>query len=438
MARIGIFGLGYVGTVSLAVLANEGHELVGVDANPDKVALVSDGRSPVIEGGVEELLASALGTGAARATTNPRDAVASTDVSIVCVGTPSRADGSLDLTQVLTVCRQIGETLPQTQGRHLVVLRSTMLPGSTERAVIPELEAASGLRCGTDFDVCFNPEFLREGSSLHDFYHPPFTVIGSSDPGAAERAAALFTMVRADQVLVPIRVAETVKYASNAFHALKVAFANEIGAICKSGGTDATHVMDIFCRDRQLNVSPAYLRPGFAFGGSCLPKDLRALRSHARAHDVDVPLLEAVIVSNERHLDRAFRAVIATGHKKVGVLGLSFKAGTDDLRESPVVDLVERLLGKGFELAVYDGNVSLARLQGANRAYIEREIPHIASLLRQTAAEVVASSPVVIVGNGAKEFEAAIRLARPDQTVIDLVGAVRDSGTPATYSGLCW
>jgi GDP-mannose 6-dehydrogenase len=368
-----------------------------------------------------------------------RTAVFDSDFSIICVGTPSHPNGSLNLSYVQRVCQQIGAALADKAAYHVVIARSTMLPGSTEELVIPVLEKASGKQAGRDFGVCFNPEFLREGSSIKDFYDPPFTVIGSDDERAAAVASELYAMLAVPLLTVPIKVAEMVKYACNAFHALKVTFANEIGNICKQQNIDSHQVMDIFCQDTKLNISPYYLKPGFAFGGSCLPKDLRALLYHARQMDQEPPVLQSVLRSNQQQIDKAYQLIRRTRHKRVGVLGFSFKAGTDDLRESPMVELVERLIGKGYQLRVYDRNVSLANLQGANRAYIEKEIPHIASLLCDSIEDVLVDCDVVVIGNGAPEFRQVLDQVQPEQIVIDLVrvGGETDQ-LNGYYNGICW
>jgi GDP-mannose 6-dehydrogenase len=439
MARIGIFGLGYVGAVSAAALADSGHEVIGVDVSPTKVEMLNDGRSPVVEAGLEELLTRGVEANRLRATDDAEEAVSASDLSMICVGTPSRGNGSLDVTQIERVCHEIGVALKKVNRFHVVVVRSTLLPGTTEEIVIPTLEQASGKAVGTDVGVCVNPEFLREGASLRDFLEPPFTLIGGDDDRAIAAVKALYSIIDAPVIVVPIKEAEMVKYACNAFHALKVTFANEIGNICVGQGVDSHRVIDILCTDTKLNISPAYLKPGFAFGGSCLPKDLRALTQQARQIDVDAPVLEAILPSNARQIEKAFQMVKQTGRKRVGVLGFSFKAGTDDLRESPIVELIERLIGKGFAVRVYDRNVSLANLQGSNRAYIERELPHVASLMADTLNDVVASSEVIVIGNGDAEFRRALEEARPDQEIIDLV-RVTDStdGISARYRGICW
>ncbi len=438
MVDLAIFGLGYVGAVTTAALASLGHNVIGVDKDVSKTELVSSGRSPVVEAGLEELLSAGVEAGRIRATTSAEEAVAESSISMVCVGTPSHPNGSLDLSQVERVCEGIGSAMATTDSYHVVAIRSTMVPGSMEDVVIPALEKASGGRVGVDFGVCVNPEFLREGASIEDFTNPPFTLIGGDDDRATAAVAALYEGIDSDLLIVPGRVAEMVKYVSNAYHALKVTFANEIGAICKTLAIDSHQVMDVFVRDRKLNVSAAYLKPGFAFGGSCLPKDVRALTHLARSIDTDVPLLDTIMTSNERHVERALRMVQAEGRKRIGVLGFSFKAGTDDLRESPLVELIERLIGKGYDLTVYDRNVSLANLKGSNRAYIEREIPHIASLMADSIEDVLSSAELVIIGNGSAEFRHVAQAVTDDQTVIDLVRIGEQVAVRPGYNGICW
>ncbi len=438
MTRITVFGLGYVGTVTTAALAGDGHQVIGVDAHGLKVDMLNDGRSPVIEAGLSELVATGLEAGRIRATTDPAEGMRGAEVSMVCVGTPSRSNGSLDLRQVERVCHDIGDNLDAAADSHVVALRSTMLPGSTYDTVIPALEQASTARAGRDFGVCVNPEFLREGSSISDFRTPPFTLLGVDDDLSAAPLTRVYDHVKADTLVVPIRVAEMVKYTCNAFHAVKVAFANEIGAICKEHDIDSHAVMDVFLRDTRLNISGAYLRPGFAFGGSCLPKDLRALTYRARRDDVAVPLLDAVLPSNQHQIDRAFDRIQRTGRKRIGVLGFSFKAGTDDLRESPLVELVERLIGKGYEVRLFDRNVSLANLHGANRQYITHEIPHIASLMCDSIDDVLSTSDVIVIGNASAEFADALDDVHGDQVVLDLVRIAEPDGGVPGYDGINW
>jgi GDP-mannose 6-dehydrogenase len=436
--RLSVFGLGYVGCVSAACFAKEGHEVTGVDVNPVKVEIINSGRSPIVEAGIGELLAEMVSAGRLRATTDSAEAVADSDVSLVCVGTPSRDNGSLDLAYVKRVCQEIGAALEGKRERHTVVIRSTMLPGTIEGTVVPALEVYSGKKAGRDFGVCINPEFLREGTSLKDFYSPPFTLVGADDEDTAAIVSRLYSKIDAPLYVTPVKAAEMVKYACNCFHALKVSFANEIGNVCKGLGIDSHEVMRVFCEDRKLNLSPYYLKPGFAFGGSCLPKDLRAINYKAKELDVEVPLLSSILPSNRRQVERAVEMVLKTGRKKVGVLGFSFKAGTDDLRESPMVTLIEALIGKGIQLAVYDRDVSLARLFGANKEYIEREIPHISQLMRAGIDEVLEASDVLIVGNKSEEFREIEGRLRNDQMVIDLVRLFDGRTSDDKYQGICW
>ncbi|GAB4534148.1 MAG: nucleotide sugar dehydrogenase [Anaerolineae bacterium] len=437
--KISVFGLGYVGSVSVGCLATLGHKVIGVDVNPVKVDMINAGQSPVIEAGLDALIAEGVESGRVRAVTDASEAVALSDVSLVCVGTPSADNGNLDLVFVERVCQDIGRALSHKDDYHVVVLRSTVLPGSTQGRLIPILEEFSGKRAGQDFGVAFNPEFLREGTAVHDFHNPPFTIIGQYNGRGAEIAADIYTGINAPLRIVPLKVAEMVKYANNAFHALKVAFANEIGNICKKQEIDSHQVMEIFCMDTKLNLSPYYLKPGFAFGGSCLPKDLRALLYHASRLDLSLPLLESILTSNELQIRRGFELIKQMDSKKVGVLGFSFKAGTDDLRESPLVELIEMLVGKGYQIKIYDRNVSLARLHGANRAYIEREIPHIATLMCNSIEEVLADSDVIVIGNKAPEFRQVLQNIREDQVVLDLVRITEDIDMlNGRYSGICW
>ncbi|HEY3108104.1 MAG TPA: nucleotide sugar dehydrogenase [Chloroflexota bacterium] len=437
--RVAVLGLGYVGCVSAAGLSREGHAVIGVDVNPAKVELVGAGRSPIVEPGVDELLGEAARLGRLEATSDGRLAVQRSEVSLICVGTPSNGNGGLQLRYVENVCREIGAALAASRDYHVVVVRSTVLPGTVRDRVIPLLEEHSGRRAGADFGVCMNPEFLREGSGLHDYDHPSQVVIGELDARSGDAVARLYGAVDAPVVRTTIETAETVKYVNNAFHALKVAFANEIGNLCKAHRIDGQEVMRIFCQDRQLNISPAYLMPGFAFGGSCLPKDLRALLRRAKERDLDCPVLRAVQESNQEQIRRGIELVESTGRKRVGVLGLSFKAGTDDVRESPVVPLVETLVGRGYRVHVYDEKVEPDRLIGANRSYLERELPHIASLMRPSIDEVVADAEVVVLANGCAAFRGVPRLMREDQVLIDLVGAARRNGElRGGYEGICW
>ncbi len=436
--RISIFGLGYVGCVSAACLAKEGHDIIGVDVNPVKADLVSSGSSPIIEEGIEALIGQMVKNKKLRATTDTLEAIQSSEMSLICVGTPSNANGSLDLTFVSRVCQDIGVALKEKGSHHVVIIRSTMLPGSVESVVVPALEQFSGLKVGIDFGVCINPEFLREGSSIKDFYAPPFTLIGADDGEIASLVSQLYRGIDAPVIVTSIKSAEMVKYVCNCYHALKVGFANEIGNICKGLGIDSHEVMEVFCRDTKLNISPYYLKPGFAFGGSCLPKDLRAMNHKAKELDVEVPILSAILPSNRLQIERAVAIILKSGRKKIGILGFSFKAGTDDLRESPMIVLIETLIGKGMQLAIYDRDVSLARLMGANKEYIDREIPHISQLMRSSVTEVIDNSEIIVLGNKADEFREVKSKLKSGQILVDLVRLFESGSSDGTYEGICW
>ncbi len=434
--RLSIFGLGYVGCVSAACFSEAGHEVIGVDSNPLKVEVINSGRSPIVEPGVEDLIAAAVKERRLKATTDVPSAIAESDLSLVCVGTPSNHNGSLDLSYIKRVCHEIGAALEAKRRYHTVAFRSTMLPGTVASTVVPALEVYSGKRAGRDFGVAVNPEFLREGTSIHDFNHPPFTLIGADDADAAAPLGRLYAHLSTPVLTLGIKEAEMVKYACNSFHALKVTFANEIGVICKSLGVDSHRVMEVFCQDTKLNLSPYYLKPGFAFGGSCLPKDLRALTHRAKELDVNLPMLNSILPSNQQQIERAVEMVLRTGRKNVGVLGLSFKPHTDDLRESPIVTLVERLIGKGLKLAIYDREVELARLFGANKEFIETEIPHISSLLRKELQEVIETAEVIVIGKKDEEFR--VMAGSSGRCVIDLVRLIEREEKQENYQGICW
>jgi GDP-mannose 6-dehydrogenase len=437
--KVSVFGLGYVGSVSAASFAADGHTVVGVDVNADKVASLNEGRSPIVEKGLDELIQASTANGALRATTSTDEAIHATDLSLLCVGTPSRKNGSLDLSYLERVCEQIGAALKTKDDYHVVVVRSTVLPGTTHEIVIPTLENASGKKYGTGFGVTVNPEFLREGTAIHDFRNPPLTLVGHNYKSDAAPTEALYARVQAPLVTTSIRTAEMMKYASNTWHALKVCFANEIGNLCKRLQIDSHEVMDIFCRDEKLNLSSYYMKPGFAFGGSCLPKDVRALQYRAKEVDLEMPVIQSILGSNQLQIQHALDQIMESGRKRVGLLGFSFKAGTDDLRESPIVILAEALLGKGYQLRIYDKNVSLARLVGANKEYINRQIPHLSSLLCETIDEVIDNSDVIVVGNAAPEFSDALKTTRNDQVIVDLVRVKTDrADIPGEYQGICW
>lgn len=435
--RISVFGLGYVGAVSAACLARDGHSVIGVDPNQTKLDLINSGRSPIVEAGLEELIRAAVAAGRLRAVRDARTAIAESDLSLVCVGTPSEANGSLNLRYVEAVCKEIGACLAGKPGYHTVVMRSTILPGTMRNTVIPAIETASGGTAGRDFGICNNPEFLREGTAIADYDHPPKTVIGMMDERSGAPLRDLYARLPAPLIGTDIETAEMVKYVDNAWHALKVSFANEIGSICKRLAIDSHAVMDIFCQDRKLNISAHYLKPGFAFGGSCLPKDVSALTYESGRLDLRLPVLESIMESNRLHTERALDLIMRNGRQRVGILGLSFKAETDDLRHSPIVDVTERLIGKGYEVRIYDRNVSLSRLIGANREYILDHIPHIAALLVDSADELLHFAEVVVVGNGAAEFADIASRLTSRQRVVDLV-RLDPRPSAGAYDGIAW
>lgn len=436
--NISIFGLGYVGAVSAGILASDGHRVIGVDPNQTKIGLINTGKSPIIEPHIGDLIAASVAEGLLSATDDAFDAVQETDISLVCVGTPSCHNGNLDFSFISRVCEEIGSAISRKDSFHVVVLRSTMLPGTMRQLVIPILEAASGRAVGTGFGVCMNPEFLREGSAVHDYRNPPTIVIGESDRKSGDRMAGLYEGLEAPLFRTDIATAEMIKYADNAWHAVKVTFANEIGAFCKSAGIDSHRVMEIFCHDTKLNLSPYYMRPGFAFGGSCLPKDVRALTYRAKQNDLNLPLLNSIMASNEAHFVRGVELVTKSGRNKVGILGLSFKAGTDDLRESPVLTLVEHLIGKGYDLRIYDKNVNLAKLVGANREYILTRIPHISKLMVDSLEGVLEHAEIVVIGNPSEEFADLPSRTNDGQIIVDLVRVTGQTTKEGRYEGICW
>jgi GDP-mannose 6-dehydrogenase len=427
--RISIFGLGYVGTVSAGCFADEGHQVLGIDPVGDKVELINRGLSPIVEAEINEIIAETVSAGNLRATQDPAAAIHETDLSFICVGTPSQPNGNLDLRYIRRICEQIGNALRTKTSRHTVVVRSTILPGTMRKVVIPTLEEFSDKKAGVDFGICNNPEFLREGSAVKDFRNPPKTVIGELDQASGDLLAYLYEHVQAPMVRTDLNTAEMIKYVDNSWHALKIGFANEIGNLCDSFDVDADAVMNIFCKDKKLNISTAYLKPGFAFGGSCLPKDLRALSYQAKMHDLQLPILSAVLPSNEMQIARGVKLVMDSGSPRVGVLGFSFKAGTDDLRESPVIEVIERLIGKGYDLRIYDRNVNIAALIGANRDFILNHIPHISRLMVSSTDEVLAHAQTVVIGNHDPEFSHIHSKLREDQRLVDFVRITR-SGSP--------
>jgi GDP-mannose 6-dehydrogenase len=439
-SSISIFGLGYVGSVSAACFARLGHRVTGVDISLAKVEMLQSGQSPIIEAQMDELVAEGHRACSLHATKDTLTAVQESDISFICVGTPSLRSGKLDLSHVERVSSEIGGALREKRRHHVIVLRSTVLPGTTESLVIPALESASGLRSGVDFTVCYNPEFLREGTAVADFLQPPYTILGASQPEALTPLRQLYADIPGAVFETATTIAEMAKYVSNAFHAVKVGFANEIGTLCKNLGVDTEAITHIFTSDTKLNISSAYLSPGFAFGGSCLPKDLRALTHRAKELDLSLPLLEAVVPSNAEHIERAVELTLQTGKMKIALLGLSFKAATDDLRGSPQVELVKRLLGEGRQVTIWDNNVSLGRLVGSNRQYIEDVIPHIGSLLCSSLEEAVANADVIVVGTRELRRGSLCGSLKPEQIVVDLVNLEKsnrpDSG--ALYEGICW
>lgn len=437
--RISVFGLGYVGVVSAACLAQDGHEVIGVDISQYKVDLLQKGRSPIHEPGLQEILQKVAQSGKFQTTLDAENAVRFSDVSLICVGTPSSQNGYPNFQFVKNVCKEIGAAIGVKQAYHVIAVRSTVLPGTIQDELIPILEDSSKLHAGVDFGVCMNPEFMREGSAISDFYNPGSIIIGEIDPRSGDAVESLYSTVEAPVIRTTIPTAEMVKFVSNAFHALKVDFGNEIGNLCKLHGIDGQEVMEIFCMDRKLNISPYYLKPGFAFGGSCLPKDLRAILYRAKERDLEVPLLSSLIPSNQNQIERGIKLVENTGCHRVGILGLSFKPCTDDVRESPTITLIETLVGRGYEVLIYDELVAPDNLIGANRAFLERELPHIASLMCLTIEEVIKQSEVIVLANGSAAFCQVPSLMGEDQVLVDLVGIGRTiKHTKGSYDGICW
>ncbi len=437
--KISIFGLGYVGAVSLACLSRDGHDVVGVDIDQTKLDLIMAGKTPVVEEGMVELMQRVAASGKVSVTADAQRAVRDSEISLVCVGTPSAANGSQDQGAVLRLAEQMGLAIAAKTEPHVVVFRSTLVPGTVEDVLRPIIEAKSGKKDGEGFHLCFQPEFLREGSSIRDYDKPPFTIVGANHAYPGERLRALFGHLPCEFIQTSVRSAEMMKYCCNNFHALKITFANETARLCGALGVDPFEVMDLVCRDTQLNISRAYLKPGFAFGGSCLPKDLRATAYLAKTRDVEIPMLASIMQSNRDHLDVALQKIVARGQRKVGFIGLSFKTGTDDLRESPLVTLAEQLIGKGMQLSIYDPEVHLAKLLGANRRYIETHLPHIGELLQADIRTVIAESDVLVLGlTGQQVFDAVAAQVRAGQWVLDLVNMPGREALAADVEGLCW
>ena len=434
--NINIFGMGYVGSVTAACLANYGYNIIGIDIDEKKIKIINNGKSPIVEPGLQDAIKKAVNSKRLRAAIN---FIHLAQISFVCVGTPSNENGSLRLDHVIRVSEQIGDYLRKLSSYHVVNIRSTVLPGTVEETVIPLIEDRSGKKAGLDFGVCMNPEFIREGTSIHDFQNPPFTLIGELDTKSGNYVAELYKDIRAPLIRTSIKVAEMIKYTCNTFHALKISFANEIGNICKSLNIDSHEVMDIFCHDKKLNISPYYLKPGFAFGGSCLPKDLRALLYRTKELDLDTPVLSSILRSNQNQIELASYLITRNGKKNIGILGISFKDGTDDLRESPMIELVERLIGKGYNISIYDKEVSLAKVFGSNKEYIQKTIPHISTLLKKSVQEVIGNSDVIVVGKKSKEFEDVTSVIHKNKIVVDLVRIVRNPvENDECYEGICW
>jgi GDP-mannose 6-dehydrogenase len=436
--KISIFGLGYVGSVTAGCLAGDGHEVIGVDPLPAKVDLINAGQSPIIEADIAEIIADSVRAGRLSATTDENHAIENSQLSFICVGTPSQTNGNLNFSYIRRVCEMIGHALKSKAERHTIAVRSTMLPGTFRGIIIPTLEESSGLKAGSDFGLCVNPEFLREGSAVRDFRCPPKTVIGQLDHASGELLASLYTHIPAPLIRTDVEIAEMVKYVDNCWHALKIGFANEIGNLCKTLSIDSHQVMNIFCKDVKLNISTAYLLPGFAFGGSCLPKDLRALTYAAKLHDVDLPIIKAILPSNDMQISRGIQLIISKGHHRIGILGFSFKAGTDDLRESPMIQVIEGLIGKGYDLRLFDSNVNLARLVGANKDFILNHIPHISKLMVNSVDAVLAHAETVVIGNNDPEFHSVPRRLTAEQQLVDFVRIPSAQPLDGAYDGICW
>jgi GDP-mannose 6-dehydrogenase len=437
--NISIFGLGYVGAVSLACLARDGHQVIGVDIDPYKLELIRRGQSPIVEEGIQELMASVVAAGNVTVTDDVSEALQKSDISFICVGTPSAPNGSQDQTALLKITRQLGECLKAKESRHLLIFRSTVIPGTVEDVLVPLIEELSEKRRDVDFDVGFQPEFLREGTSIKDYDKPPFTIVGTASETARQTVQQLFGHLPSSFYATSVRTAEMVKYCCNTFHALKITFANEVARLCEPLRVDPMEVMELVCQDRQLNISPAYLKPGFAFGGSCLPKDIRGLLHMAKQRDVELPMIGSLLASNRLHVEHAVEKILATGERKVAVIGLAFKSGTDDLRESPLVALVEQLIGKGLQLLIYDPEVSLSRLLGTNKRYIAEHLPHLGELLCSDLQKVAGHGKVVVLGSTDLKLQNDLKAYLcANQLLIDVVSASNRDKFACRYEGLCW
>jgi len=435
--QISVFGLGHVGSVTAACLAQSGHRVLGVDIDAAKVEAVAAGRAPVVEPGLAELIAAGRRAGRLAATTDPQAAVLGSEASLVCVGTPTRPDGRPDMRPLERCCRTIGESLQRARQRHLVVIRSTVLPGTTAGRLAPLLVESSGRRIGEDLDLVHNPEFMREGQALDDFAQPEKIVIGADHPAAGEQTARLYESIPAPVLHTDLATAELIKYVDNAWHALKVGFANEVGRLARAFDVDGRDAMTALCRDRRLNLSDVYLAPGFPFGGSCLPKDLRALTRAARRLGLTLPILDAVLPSNRDHLERVLERILALDARRVGVFGLSFKEGTDDVRESPMVEIIERLLGKGHAVQIFDPAVDPAGLRGANRAFALAHLPHIAALMETDLEALIDRAELLVIGHVEARHLPRLKARAADRRILDCVGIEALQDLPG-YEGLCW
>jgi GDP-mannose 6-dehydrogenase len=435
--NISIFGLGYVGCVATGCLAQQGHRVIGVDPQDTKVDFINKGLPTIIEEGIAEILAAQHTAGRISATQSVADAIVATDVSFICVGTPPTANGHLDLTAITKVANEIGGALKRKTGRHVIAVRSTVLPGTREK-VVEVLAQASGRTPGRDFAVVSNPEFLREGTSVRDFFKPPYTLLGSDCDWATEVMREVYKGIDAPFITAEPRVAELMKYVCNSFHALKIVFANEVGNICKKLEIDAHQLMDVFCQDTKLNISKAYLKPGFAYGGSCLPKDLKALRTIGHDNYLQTPVLDAIERSNEFQKELVFKKILESGTQNVGFIGLAFKAGTDDLRDSPILDVIERLLGKGFNLRIFDPHVHVSQLTGANREYILKRIPFISRFITDNLAETVQGSDLLVIVNKDAGVEPSLARLAAGKTIYDLAGMRSANFATGRYSGISW
>jgi GDP-mannose 6-dehydrogenase len=437
--KISIFGLGYVGAVSLACLARDGHEVRGVDIDQVKLDLITDGQTPIIEEGMAGLMSDVAKSGLVNVTQDVNEAISNSEISFICVGTPSAANGSQNQSALLRLSEQLGLAIAHKDNYHIFVLRSTVTPGTLEDVMRPIIEEKSGKKDGVDFDLCFQPEFLREGSSIKDYDNPPFTVIGSNSERASNKIRELFGHLPCEFHVCSVKTAKMLKFCCNDFHALKITFANEVGRLSQSLGVDPHEVMSLICKDTQLNISPVYLKPGFSFGGSCLPKDLRATVHMAKMRDIEVPMLAGILQSNMIHTEHAINEVLETGKRTVGIIGLSFKSGTDDLRESPMVTITEQLIGKGVTLAIYDPEVNLSRLLGTNKRYINKSIPHIGEIMVDNCEELIRNCEVLVVGLNDKALVDLIhKTIRPKQIVLDLVNIPEHETLDCDYRGVCW